>query len=61
MNNDKPLLRSKKAVLAILGLIAVTLIAMTGNGDPTVYGAITVIIGGAIGVQGAADYKGASR
>ena len=55
--SDKHLLTSKKAGIAILAIGSLTLIAMTGHGDPTVYGAISLISGAAIGAQGAADYK----
>lgn len=58
---DKPIYKSKKAMVAILGMIAVTAVAMTGYGDPAYYGAVAVIMGAAIGTQGAVDYKGESQ
>ena len=54
---DKPIYKSKKAVVAIVGLIAVTVAAMTGHGDPAYYGSVALIMAAAIGTQGAVDYK----
>ena len=54
---EKTILNSKKAGIAIGAIFALTLIALMGKGDPTLYGAISLIAGAAIGAQGAADYK----
>ena len=58
---DKNIFQSKKAMMGILGLIVTTVVAVTGHGDPAYYGAIAVIMGLAIGTQGAVDFKRESQ
>ena len=55
--NDKPFWNSKKSVGMILGILAVWSLGITGNGDPSAYAAIGLIVSVALGAQGAADYK----
>ncbi len=55
--DDKPLYKSKKAVMGILGVVGILGLALTGNGDPASYGAISLIVSVAVGSQGAADFK----
>ena len=57
MNPDKPLLKSKKALLAILGLGCIMGLALTGNGDAAAYGAIGIIVSVVCGGQAAVDFR----
>lgn len=55
--STKPFYESKKWLLSALGIVAVIVLALTGNGDSSAYGTIGLIVSVACGVQGYSEIR----